>query len=114
MGLHDQIQGAIKLIKEASGFDFNRRQPFLFFQVAFLHSRLGPFHVAKRLLNSYKIGNNFFEYRSDPQVAFLHTHPGLWLPMLVAKTVVLEHQALLVRLPLSPGKGISPVTNTSA
>ena len=64
MGLHDQIQGAIKLIKEASGFDFNRRQPFLFFQVAFLHSCLGPFHVAKRLLNSYKIGNNFFEYRS--------------------------------------------------
>ena len=86
MGLHDQIQGAIKLIKEASGFDFNRRQPFLFFQVAFLHSRLGPFHVAKRLLNSYKIGNNFFEYRSDPQVAFLHTHPGLWVNTLHTHT----------------------------
>ena len=44
-------------------------------------------------------------------MAFLHTHPGLWLPMLVAKTLVLEHQALLVRLPLSPGKGICPIIN---
>ena len=78
------------------------------------HPGLLKFHVAKRLLNSYKIGNKLFEHGFDLQVAFLHTHPGLWVPMLVAKTLVLEHQALLVRLPLSPGKGIFPVTNTSA
>ena len=37
------------------------------------------------------------------KVAFLHPDPDLRVPMLVEKTLVLEHQALLVRLPISPG-----------
>ena len=39
------------------------------------------------------------------KVAFLHSDPDLRVPVLVEKTLVLEHQALLVRLPVSPGEG---------
>ena len=38
-------------------------------------------------------------------MAFLHSDPDLRVPVLVEKTLVLEHQALLVRLPVSPGEG---------
>ena len=38
------------------------------------------------------------------KVAFLHPDPDLRVPMPVEKTVVLEHPALLVRLPISSGK----------